>query len=57
MIAGTDPLADVDGFLRQMEQYAALGITQVWVGPRADDPVGSTTELCEQVLPRLAELP
>ena len=25
--------------------------------PLADDPVGSTTQLCEQVLPRLAELP
>ncbi len=56
-VLGADPLADVDGFLRQMEQYADLGIGQVWVGPRADDPVGSTAELCERVLPRLAELP
>ena len=56
VISGADPLADVDGFLRQMEQYAALGISQVWVGPRAEDPVGSTIALCERVLPRLSQL-
>jgi F420-dependent oxidoreductase-like protein len=54
VIAGEDPLDDVDGFLRRMEACAALGIDQVWVGPRADDPAGSVTELCERVLPRLA---
>jgi len=56
VIVGDDPLDDIDGFLRRMEQYAALGIDQVWVGPRAEDPVGSVTEICERVLPRLAEL-
>jgi F420-dependent oxidoreductase-like protein len=55
-VLGDDPLDDVDGFLRKMEQYAALGIDQVWVGPRADDPVGSVGRICEQVLPRLAAL-
>lgn len=56
VISGTDPLDDVDGFLRQMEQLAALGIDQVWVGPRASDPAGSVDELCDRVLPRLVDL-
>jgi F420-dependent oxidoreductase-like protein len=56
VISGSDPLDDVDGFLGQMEQLAGLGIDQVWVGPRASDPVGSVAELCDRVLPRLAEL-
>ena len=47
---------DVDAFLRRCEEYAALGIDQVWVGPNADDPVGSVTRICEDVLPRLREI-
>ncbi len=56
VITGDDPLGDLDGFLRTMEEYAALGIDQVWVGPRRDDPAGSVTQMCETVLPALAEL-
>ena len=56
LISGTDPLEDVDAFLRRCEEYAALGIDQVWVGPNADDPVGSVTRICEDVLPRLREI-
>ena len=56
VIVGEDPLADVDAFLRQMEAYAALGIDQVWVGPRADDPAGSVERLCTEVLPRLEQI-
>ena len=55
-IVGVDPLDDLDGFLRTAEAYAALGIEQLWVGPQADDPVGSTERLCEELLPRLAEI-
>ena len=55
-IVGEDPLDDVDAFLRQMEAYAALGIDQVWVGPRADDPAGSVERLCTEVLPRLQQI-
>ena len=51
LISGTDPLEDIDAFLRRCEEYAALGIDQVWVGPNADDPVGSVTRICEDVLP------
>ena len=54
VIAGADPLADPDAFLRRMEELAALGIDQVWVGPQAEDPVGSVARMCEEVLPRLA---
>jgi F420-dependent oxidoreductase-like protein len=50
------PLDDLDGWLATMQQYAELGITQVWVGPDPADPVGSTERLCREVLPRLADL-
>jgi F420-dependent oxidoreductase-like protein len=56
VIAGAHPLEDTDGFLRTMEQYAALGIDQVWTGPSAADPVGSVADICERVLPRLRDL-
>ena len=51
-----DPLADIDGFLASMEQYAALGIDMVDVMPLVDDPVSYVTRLGEEVVPRLAEL-
>jgi hypothetical protein len=43
-------------FLSRMETYAGLGIDQVWIGPRPDDPVGWTERACAEVLPRLSEL-
>ena len=52
----TRPLDDIDAWLASMQEYADLGITQVWVGPDADDPVGWTEQMCEQVLPRLADI-
>jgi F420-dependent oxidoreductase-like protein len=51
-----DPLHDVDGFLGKMEQYAALGISKVWVGVLPPDPAGFVTQLTEKVLPRLSEI-
>ena len=56
IIGGADVLGDVDGFLRSMEGYAAMGIDQVWTGPTGPDPAASVTRLAEQVLPRLQEL-
>ncbi len=50
------PLDDVDGWLASMEQYAALGISQVWVGPDATDPVAWTEQMSEHVVPRLSQL-
>jgi F420-dependent oxidoreductase-like protein len=55
-IVGAGVLDDVDGFFRTAEAYASLGIEQLWVGPQADDPVGSTARLCDEVLPRLQEI-
>ncbi|MCW2793402.1 MAG: luciferase family protein [Nocardioides sp.] len=56
MIFAGDPLADVDGFLRQMTEYAAVGIELVTMMPAGDDPVAWTTRVCEDVLPRLGEI-
>ena len=56
MLAVTDPVADPDAFLRDMETYADLGISHVSTMPTGDDPVAWTTRLCERVLPRLSEL-
>ena len=33
-----------------------LGVEQVWVSPCATDPVGSVSEMCERVLPRLTAM-
>ncbi|ANY10837.1 TIGR03560 family F420-dependent LLM class oxidoreductase [Pseudonocardia sp. HH130630-07] len=41
-----DPLADPDGFMRDMAGYAELGIEQVWIGPTGPEPalwVGDAT--------------
>jgi F420-dependent oxidoreductase-like protein len=46
---------DPDGFLRQMEAFAALGITLVDLVPLGD-PVRFVTEVADKVVPRLAEL-
>ena len=56
VLLGSNPLDDIDGFLRRTEEYAALGVEQVWVSPSATDPVGSVSEMCERVLPRLAAM-
>jgi F420-dependent oxidoreductase-like protein len=56
VLVGEDPLAQTGDFLRRVEQYATLGVEQVWVGPQADDPIGSTTRLCEEILPRLQQI-
>jgi F420-dependent oxidoreductase-like protein len=47
---------DRDAFLRQMEAFAAEGISLVTLMPAGDDPVAWTTNLVEDVVPRLAEL-
>jgi F420-dependent oxidoreductase-like protein len=51
-----DPLADVDGFLAAMEQYAAMGIQLVEVMPLVEDPAGWARQLGDEVIPRLSEL-
>jgi len=56
ILAMSDPLADVDAFLRSMEKYARLGITLVEVMPLVPDPAAFATELGEKVIPALADL-
>ena len=56
IIGGPDAVADPDGFLREMEGYATLGIDTVWNGPVGPDPAAWVTAACETVVPRLAEL-
>jgi len=53
-----NPLADVDGFLAQMETMAGLGVDQVWVSNNkvGDDPAAWADEICAQAVTRLAEL-
>jgi F420-dependent oxidoreductase-like protein len=53
---GPDPAADPDGFVRAMAGYADAGISLVTLTPPTDDPVGWTTQVCERVVPRLAEV-
>jgi len=50
-----DPLTDTDEFLRTAEQFAALGFTLMTVTPTSD-PAPWVAELCERVLPRLAQI-
>jgi F420-dependent oxidoreductase-like protein len=52
----SDPFGDPDGFLRAMERYAALGVELVEVMPHGPDPVADVERVCEQVVPRLAEI-
>jgi F420-dependent oxidoreductase-like protein len=54
--SGSDPLADVDGFLASMDACARLGIQQVWVSPPGPDPAGWVASLAKQTVATLADL-
>jgi F420-dependent oxidoreductase-like protein len=57
VLAGrTRPLDDVDAWLAMVEEYAGLGVDQVWASPDPSDPVRWTEQMAEQVVPRLAEI-
>jgi F420-dependent oxidoreductase-like protein len=56
IIGGLDPVADVDGFLKAMTEYARLGVDQVWAGPPGPGPVEWVTRACTEVVPRLADI-
>jgi F420-dependent oxidoreductase-like protein len=56
IIAFPDPVAETDAFLKSVEEYAKLGVSQVWVSPRGPSPADWVTELTERVLPRLKNL-
>jgi F420-dependent oxidoreductase-like protein len=53
IIGPFDPLADTDAFLTTMQDYARLGIQQVWVNPTGPDPADWTARVGEHVLPKL----
>lgn len=57
-LAGADPFADTDGFLKTVERYAALGVDMINIGPMPGnpDPVGFVRRLGDEVIPRLAEV-
>jgi len=54
--SSADPLADTDGFVRDMSTYAELGVSKVWVGSRRPDLPGFVRRVGEEVVPRLREL-
>jgi F420-dependent oxidoreductase-like protein len=51
IVYGGDPFDA--GFLGEMERYAALGIAEVKMAPKGDDPVGWTQRLVDEVVPAL----
>ncbi|MGH3724424.1 MAG: LLM class F420-dependent oxidoreductase [Mycobacterium sp.] len=54
----TDPLEDLDGYLRKAESLATLGVDLVNCGPLPGnpDPAGFVRRLGDEVIPRLAEI-
>jgi F420-dependent oxidoreductase-like protein len=55
ILAMSNPLDDVDGFVRTMAEYAQMGVTMVEVMPMVPDPVAWVTQLGDLV-PRLQQL-
>lgn len=56
IIGGPNALDDTDGFLREMEAYARLGIGMVWNGPSGPDPAAWVTEVTTRLGSRLNDL-
>ena len=56
IIGRVDPEGDVSGFLKDMEEYAKLGIDLVEVAPAMPDPARFVTLLGEKVVRPLAEI-
>jgi F420-dependent oxidoreductase-like protein len=56
IIGRVDPYGDVTGFLREMEECAALGVDLVQVSPTMPDPARFTTLLAEKVVGPLGEI-
>ncbi|PWR08194.1 LLM class F420-dependent oxidoreductase [Micromonospora acroterricola] len=55
VVAHRPPLADVDAFLAEVAEYAALGVTEVQVTPDRH-PVEFAQRLGDEVLPRLTDI-
>jgi F420-dependent oxidoreductase-like protein len=56
IIGRVDPSGDVTGFLKEMEEYARLGVDLVEVAPLMPDPARFVTQLGEKVTRPLAEI-
>lgn len=56
IISSLDPVADRDGFLSEMETYAAMGIDTVCLNPHGDDPAGWARAATAAVVAPLAEM-
>jgi hypothetical protein len=55
VLAVRPALADVDGFVASVRDYAALGVTEIGVMPDRH-PVEFAEQFAEQVLPRVADI-
>ncbi len=55
ILALSNPLDDVDGFVSQMAEYAAIGVDAVEMMP-VGDPVAFVTQVGERIVPALAAL-
>lgn len=51
-----DPFADVDGYLKTLDQYAELGIEMINIGPMpgTPDPASWVKRFGDELMPRLA---
>jgi F420-dependent oxidoreductase-like protein len=56
IVGRVDPGGDVSGFLKEMEEYAALGIDLVEIAPAMPDPARFVALLGEKVIRPLAEI-
>jgi F420-dependent oxidoreductase-like protein len=56
IIGRVDPSGDVSDFLKEMEEYAKLGVDLVEVAPLMPDPAGFVRQLGEKVTRPLAEI-
>ena len=56
IIGQVDPSGDVSEFLKQMEEYAKIGVDLVEVAPRMPDPAQFVTQLGAKVIRPLAEI-
>ena len=56
IVGGPDIRDDIDGFLREMEVYARMGIDTVWNGPAGSDPAGWVRDATSRLGNRLTEI-
>jgi F420-dependent oxidoreductase-like protein len=55
ILALSNPLDDIDGFVALMAQYGALGVDAVEIVPTGD-PIAFVTEVGDRIVPALAQL-